>query len=97
MELYYALDRDDVGVELTLSAGPNSTTAVISSANESPLIGAAEDRSPRKESLMKNFQPVRLGQISLKPGRHTLKLETKTIPGGRSIDFCTLMLKKVGD
>ena len=85
------------GVELTLSAGPNSTTAVISSANESPLIGAAEDRSPRKESLMKNFQPVRLGQISLKPGRHTLKLETKTIPGGRSIDFSTLMLKKVGD
>ena len=89
------------GVELTLSAGPNSTTAVISSAYESPLIGAAKDRSPRKESLMKNFQPVRLGQISLKPGRHTLKLETKTktktIPRGRSIDFCTLMLKKVGD
>jgi len=97
VEVYYALDRDDVGVELTLSAAPNSTTAWISSANESPLIGVAEDRSPRKESLMKNFQPVRLGQILLKPGRHTLKLETKTMPGGRSIDFSTLMLKKVAD
>ena len=98
VEVYYCLDKSDVGVELSLSAGNASVTARINGANQSALIGQAEDRSPRKESLMKNFQPIKLGRISLSPGpQQVLKLKTHSMPGKRSIDFSTLILKKVGN
>ena len=97
VDIYYALDESDVGVELSLSAGDASAICLIHEANQSPLIGAAQDRSPRKESLMKNFKPVRLGPIALSQGRQRLKLETKSITGEQSIDFSTLVLTKVGD
>ena len=97
VEIYYCLDKSDVGVELCLSAEEASTTAVVDQANESPLIGAAEDRTPRKESLMKNFKPFRLGPISLEKGQQRLQLKTLSMPGGRSIEFSTLLLTKIAD
>ncbi len=97
VDVYYCLDKSDIGVELSLSAGAGSVTAVIDHANESGLIGGAEDRLPRKESLMKAFKPFRLGRISLKEGPQRLKLETRSIPGDRSIDFSTLILTKVAN
>ena len=97
VEVYYCLDKSDVGVELSLSAGHASVTAQINEPNQCALIGQAEDRSPRKESLMKDFQPIKLGRITLSQGPQLLKLETRSMPGKRSIDFSTLILKKVGN
>ena len=46
---------------------------------------------------MKDFQPVTLGRISLNQELQRLKLETRSMPGKRSIDFSTLILRKVED
>ena len=53
------------------------------------------DRYPRVESYVKDFNPLNLGQIYLNKGEGTLRLKATKIPGSQVMDFRLLMLKRV--
>lgn len=59
----------------------------VTIAHDPPLIGAKEDRVPRKgESYVKDFRPLSLGEIKLIEGRGTLTLKATDIPGDAAIE-----------
>ena len=68
VELYYCCAPKDLGTTMELSMGESKVSVKIDKANESPLIGADQDRSFRNESLVKNFVPVEMGEIELARG-----------------------------
>ncbi len=94
VDVYYACAADDVGVELALSLKDARIQGTVAVANDPPTIGAERDLSPRTESLVKDFRPLRLGTIELSPGLGRLKLEAVNIPGDQAIDFRLLMLTR---
>ena len=99
VEILYTCDANQIGseIELTLATGNISLpvlTATIDRPNESPLIGAAEDRVPRTESLVKDFGRSKLGTISLSPGITSLWLKANTVAAENVMDLRMLILKR---
>ena len=95
VELYYCCAPKDLGTTMELSMGESKVSVKIDKANESPLIGADQDRSFRNESLVKNFVPVEMGEIELAKGKGDLVLKATEIPGDESIEFRLLMFTRV--
>jgi hypothetical protein len=54
-----------------------------------------EDRSPRAESYVKAFKPMKMGRIKLRPGQSELRLQAVKIPGEQAMEFRLLMLKRI--
>ena len=81
--LYYTCPEKDVGSSVTLSCGESALDFKISEAHDSPLIGGKEDRIPRWESYVKDWKVVSIGEIDLKKGKATLKLQATDIPAPR--------------
>ncbi len=94
-EIYYCCRESDVGMTIQLALGDIGISKKITIANDPPLVGAAEDRSVRGESLVKDFKPVELGVIELAKGQGELELRTAELPGKQSIEFRLLMLTRV--
>ncbi len=99
VEMLYTCDANQIGsvIELTLANGNAAIpvlTATIDRPHESPLIGAAEDRVPRTESLVKDFGRTKLGTISLSPGAILLQLKAKTVAAENVMDLRMLILKR---
>lgn len=99
VEILYTCDANQIGsvIELTLGTGNLAVpvlTATIDRPYESPLIGAAEDRVPRTESLVKDFGRTKLGAISLSPGITSLWLQAKTVAAENVMDLRMLILKR---
>ena len=95
VSLYYCCAEKDLGTTVELSMGENKVVVKIDKANESPLIGAEQDRSIRGESLVKNFAPIEMGEIALGKGKGDLVLKAMDIPGDESIEFRLLMFERV--
>ena len=95
VELRYALAKEDVGVEIEVSCGDSILSNVIQVAHEPPVLGPAQDKFKRAESVVKDFRPLSLGKIQLKQGEQTLKLRSIKIPGQQSIEFRLLMFKRI--
>ena len=95
VELYYCCSQQNVGTTIELSLGKNRVSKKITVVNDPPEIGAAEDRSTRSESYVKNFKPVEMGVIDLPKGTGNLELRATEIPGDASIEFRLLMLTRV--
>jgi hypothetical protein len=57
--------------------------------------GQYQDRSPRIESYVKDFLPLKIGKIQLKKGKGTLKLKGIKKTGKELMDFRLLMLNRV--
>ncbi|MEJ7595399.1 MAG: arylsulfatase [Planctomycetaceae bacterium] len=99
VEILSTCDANQIGsvIELTLATGNMPLpvlTATIDRPYESPLIGAAEDRVPRTESLVKDFGRTRLGTISLSPGITSLWLKAKTVAAENVMDLRMLILTR---
>jgi arylsulfatase A-like enzyme len=84
--LYYTCPAADVGSTIELSFRENRITAKVDQAWDPPLVGAAQDRSPRTESQVKLFKPLRLGVMQLEKGRGLLTLRALQIPGKQVAD-----------
>jgi len=95
VELHYCCAEKDLGAVIELSMGGNKASTTIVTPQESPLIGAKEDRSFRGESYVKNFKPIEMGTIELVKGQGDLILKTTEIPGDESIEFRLLMLTRI--
>jgi hypothetical protein len=57
--------------------------------------GMKEDRSPRSESYVKDFKPMKMGKMKLPSGKGELKLQAMDIPGGQAMEFRLLMLRRI--
>ena len=97
VQVYYACPEKDLGSVFELSFGDDTIQGQVVTANDPPLVGAEQDRSPRTESLVKDFKPMTLGTIRLSAGRGTLALNALEIPGDQVMEFRLLMLRRVGD
>ena len=95
VELWYACPQKDVGSVIELSCGGNSIMKKITMPNDPPLVGMKEDRSPRTESYVKAFTPMKMGELKLKAGTAELKLQAMDIPGGQAMEFRLLMLRRI--
>ena len=98
-EMWYACPRKDLGSVVQLSfTNKGSFVSVgnlVQQANDPPLRGMENDRSPRTESYVKAFKPMKLGEIKLEKGKGTLTLQALKIPGSQALEFRLLMLTRV--
>jgi hypothetical protein len=95
VELWYACSKKDLGSEIELSLNGESVVTTITKPNDPPIVGMKEDRSPRSESYVKDFRPMKMGTISLTKGKGELKLQAKTITGSQAMEFRLLMLQRI--
>ncbi|MGJ8695196.1 MAG: arylsulfatase [Verrucomicrobiaceae bacterium] len=96
VELHYTCPAADVGSKIELSYDLNGAKVVssIEVAHDPPLIGAEQDRSPRTESLVKDFRVLNMGTIRLEKGQGRLSLRALEIPGKMVADIRLLNLRK---
>jgi arylsulfatase A-like enzyme len=94
-ELYYTLPEESEGVVMELSFGNNSVSETIQVAHDPPLRGMEHDRIERQESYVKDFIPLKMGNIRLESGRNHMTLKALQIPGAAGPDVRLLMLTRV--
>ena len=91
--VYYTVPAADVGSTVELSFQGHRLEAKIAQPNDPPLHGAEHDRAPRgRESLVKDFKPLDLGEIELKEGRGELTLRALQVPGKSVMDVRLIYL-----
>ena len=95
VDLYYACAEKNLGSEIELRFNESVLTGKVTIANDPPLRGGENDRSKRTESYVKDFKPMRLGTMSLKPGQGDLTLRALEKPGDEVMEFRLLMLTRV--
>ncbi|HQX50416.1 MAG TPA: arylsulfatase [Planctomycetaceae bacterium] len=99
VEVLYTCDANQVGSTIALQLESGNVVipipiATIDRPHESPLIGAAEDRVPRTESLVKDFGRKKLGTVELSPGIIGLSLKATSIAAEQVMDVRMLILKR---
>ena len=97
VELYYACPQSSVGSTLELSCGDESVAASIEVANPAPLIGMNEDRFERAEGYVKEWRSMKLGVLTLKPGKGVLTLRATHIEGDEVGDMRLLLLRRLAN
>jgi len=95
VELYYTCPEESTGSILELSFGKSRLSSEIIKAHDPPLTGMEHDRDPRMESYVKDFIPMKLGQIRLKKGKGKLTLKALDIKGKQAVDVRLLMFKRI--
>lgn len=81
-EIYYACAEASIGSTVEMSFNGNAVSGQVTKPHDPPLRGAEHDRYPRDgESLIKDFEPMTLGEITLQRGHGLLTLRATKIPG----------------
>ena len=93
--IYYTCQKDALGSEIELSFSDSSISKKITKFHDPKEYGEENDRSPRIESYVKNFIPLKMGVIDLKKGKGILKLKGLKMTGKELMDFRLLMLKRI--
>ena len=93
--IYYTCKKDALGSEIELSFSDSSVSKKITKFYDPKEYGEENDRSPRIESYVKDFIPLKMGVIDLKKGKGTLKLKGLKMTGKELMDFRLLMLKRI--
>ena len=93
--VYYTCAEDALGSEIELSFSDSSISKRITKFHNPKEYGREDDRSPRIESYVKDFIPLKMGTIDLKKGKGTLALKGLKMTGKKLIDFRLLMLKRI--
>lgn len=95
VELYYTCPAEDVGSTVELRFNESVLQGKILEAHDPPLKGAAEDRTPRGESYVKDFRCMTLGTIHLKQGRGEMRLQAQNVARDQVMDFRLLFFTRV--
>ena len=72
-----------------------SLKAKIVEPHDPSMRGMKEDRSPRSESYVKDFKPMKMGKMKLPAGKGELKLQATKIPGGQALEFRLFMFQRI--
>jgi arylsulfatase A-like enzyme len=95
VELWYACPEKDIGAVVELSFLGELLKAKIVGPHDPPLRGMKEDLSPRSESYVKDFKPMKMGRMKLPAGKGELKLQATKIPGGQALEFRLFMFQRI--
>ncbi|MBI5397704.1 MAG: sulfatase-like hydrolase/transferase [Verrucomicrobia bacterium] len=94
--IHYACPKADVGSTIELGLNGSRIEGVVSEPHDPPLRGQEHDRIPREsESYVKDFKPMRLGVMDLKPGRGLLTLRALKMPGKSVMEVRLVLLTLV--
>ena len=96
VELWFACPVKDLGSVMTLSFQGRTARAKVTEAVNPPLLDR-QDRSPRIEGWVKDFQPMKMGKINLPGGKGLLELRAVEIPGDQAMEFRLLTLNRVSN
>lgn len=95
VELYYTCTQKNLGSTVQLSLGESKIEAKITDLNNPPLMGMENDRIPRTQSYVKDFKPLKMGNMLLKKGQGTLTLKALNIIGDEAIDVRLLLFNRI--
>ena len=91
--VYYTCALGDQGATLQLSlAGGDSVAAKVVEVFDPPLYDKSKERVTQSHYFVKDFKPLRLGQLHLEKGRGTLRLGAIDIRGKHVVDVHSLEL-----
>ena len=92
--VYYACPKADLGSTFEISFNGAILEGKVTKANDPPLRGAENDRTPNRgsESYVKDFKPMTIGTVRLEKGRGELALRAKDIPGSQVMEVRLLFL-----
>ena len=94
-QIYYTCKKENIGVQLELSFNGRMVKQTVTEAYDTQLVGAAENRVTRRESLVKDFKAMTLGTFSMPKKRGTLSLRATNIPGSEAIDLRYVTLTRM--
>lgn len=92
--VYASVPDEAVGSALVLE-GENRLEARLNRATNTSPLGADQDRVPRSEGLVRDFEPIRLGVIEMLQGRQELKLGLTNAGGCRELALWQLSLTRL--
>ncbi|MEM9480896.1 MAG: arylsulfatase [Verrucomicrobiota bacterium] len=95
VEIFYTCPEADIGSTVELSFQGETLIKKITEAHDPPLKGMENDLVKRMESYVKDFKRMNFGNIQLKEGRGTLKLQALEIPGSQVMDFRLMLLTRL--
>ena len=95
VEMYYACDSDSAGSTIELSLGQERISRTIDVAHDVPLRGMEHDHFERVEGYVKQWRPMKLGVIRLRPGRATLTLAATKVPGKMVAEMRLLTFRRL--
>ena len=95
VQMYYACRQDAVGSKIQLTLDDQKIEKIIEVVNDGPLIGAEEDRFVRVEGYVRDWRPMTIGNMRLRPGKSTLTLRATEFPGNEVADMRLLMFRRV--
>ena len=94
--VYYTCSPGDEGVTLSLSDGQgDSVEALVSEVYDPPLYDKSKERVLESHYFVKDFKPLRMGQLRLQKGTGTLRLGALDIKGKRVVDVHSVELTLV--
>lgn len=91
--VHYTCRAGDVGATIRLAqeGGDGTETKVIESFDP-PLYDKSKERMETSHYFVKDFKPLSLGRLTLKEGRHLLRLTAPSFPGEEAIDVHSIEL-----
>ncbi len=93
--IFYTAPSGSEGSRYAVSYGDEALVSTIIRSHDPPLLGAAEDRSPRIESYVKDFTSMNAGRITLKAGEGALSIKPIEMKGKELMDFRLMVLERV--
>ncbi|MDP8245610.1 MAG: arylsulfatase [Candidatus Hinthialibacter antarcticus] len=94
ISLEYICDKSNIGSEFQVEIGGKIIKGKITKAHNPPHI-PSPDLVPRKEVYEKEWQPLRVGAVQLKPGRTKLSVKALSKTGEQVMDLKAVIVRKV--
>jgi hypothetical protein len=67
----------------------------ISEANNVPVMGMEHDKVERDESYVKDFKPMKLGNVALKKGKGIMELSSKNLLSPDDLECNMITLRRI--
>ena len=93
--VYYTCAPEDIGSTIQISVGESKLTALLTKANDTPMLGAELDRVPREESYVKGFAPFSLGEINISEGEKKVTIKAEHIPGEEVMSLQMVVFRRI--
>lgn len=95
VSVFYACSEKNIGTELEMKFNDASISKKISTPNNVPVMGMENDKVERDESYVKDFKPMKLGNVELKKGKGLLELSSKNLLAADDLECNMISLKRV--
>jgi len=94
-EVRYTCKKNNVGAVMELDFGGETVRKTVTEHFDPPLRGEIENRVPTRESYVKDWKTLTLGNVTLAKQTGTLTLRATKIPGSEAIDVRYVILRRL--